>query len=68
MGVPVGGLAYLFSGIWIARARGVGHFFSMPFGGLMVTDNAIFGSLVGWVGLVFSLLVVVFYRRFKRSP
>jgi len=68
VGVPVGGLAYLFSGIWIARARGVGHFFSMPFGGLMVTDNAIFGSLVGWVGLVFSLLVVVFYRRFKRSP
>lgn len=66
--VPVGGLAYLFSGIWIARARGVGHFFSVPFGGYTVTDNAVMVSLICWVGLVFTLLAVVFHRRFKRSP
>ena len=66
--VPVGGLAYLFSGILIAGVRGVGHFFSVPFGGYAVTDNAILASLICWVGLVFALLVVVFHRRFERSP
>ena len=66
--VPVGGIAFLFAGIWIARARGVGHFFSVPFGGDTVTDSALLGSLICWVGLVFTLLVVVFHRRFKRSP
>jgi hypothetical protein len=66
--LPVGGLAYLFSGIWIARARGVGHFFSVPFGGYTVTDNAVFSSLTCWVGLVFALLFLAFRRRFKRLP
>ena len=65
---PMGGLAYLFSGIWIARERGVGHFFSVPFGGYTVTDNALMLSLICWVGLVFALLLVVFNRRFKRAP
>jgi hypothetical protein len=66
--LPVGGLAYLFSGIWIARGRGVGHFFSVPFGGYAVTDNAVFLSLTCWVGLVFALLLVAFRRRLKRAP
>ena len=66
--VPVGGIAYLFAGIWIARARGMGHFFSVPFGGYAVTDSALLSSLACWVGLVFALLVALFHRRFKRSP
>jgi hypothetical protein len=66
--VPVGGLGYLFSGIWIARARGVGHFFSVPFGGYAVSDSALTSSLGCWVGLVFALLLFVFRRRLKRAP
>ncbi|HXH49271.1 MAG TPA: hypothetical protein VNM47_07985 [Terriglobia bacterium] len=66
--VPLGGLAYLFSGIWMARARGVGHFFSIPFGGYAVTDTALLSSLAFWVGLVFVLLAVAFRKRLKRLP
>ena len=66
--VPVGGLGYLFSGIWIARARGVGHFFSVPFGGYAVSDSALTSSLGCWVVLVFTLMLVVFRRRLKRTP
>jgi hypothetical protein len=66
--VPLGGLAYLFSGIWIARARGVGHFFSFPFGGYAVTDSALLSSLACWVGLVFVLLAVAFRGRLKWLP
>lgn len=64
--LPVGGLGYLFSGIWIARAHGVGHFFSVPFGGYAVSDNGVFLSLTSWVGVVFFLLAIVFWRRLKR--
>ena len=66
--LPVGGLAYLFSGIWIARARGVGHFFSVPFGGYAVTDSALLSSLACWVSLVFALLAIAFRGRLKRLP
>lgn len=66
--VPGGGLAYLFSGIWIARVRGAGHFFSVPFGGYTVTDSALLSSVICWVGLVFALLVALFRQRFRRSP
>ena len=66
--LPVGGLAYLFSGIWIARERGIGHFFSVPFGGYAVTDNAVSLSLACWVGLVFAVMFIGFRRRLKRLP
>jgi hypothetical protein len=62
-----GGLGYFFSGIWIARARGVGHFFSVPFGGYAVSDSAVSSSLACWVGFVFTLLSLLFRRRFKRA-
>ena len=64
--LPVGGLAYLLSGIWIARARGVGHFFSVPFGGYAVTDSAVSSSLGCWVGIAFLLLLIVFRGRLTR--
>jgi len=66
--LPVGGLGYLFSGIWVARARGVGRFFSVPFGGYAVSDSALTSSLACWVGFVFALLLIVFRRRLKRAP
>ena len=66
--LPVGGLGYLFSGIWIARALGVGHFFSVPFGGYAVSDFAVLLSLGCWVGLVFALLLIVYRRRLQRAP
>lgn len=62
-----GGLGYFFSGIWIARARGVGHFFSVPFGGYAVSDFAVSSSLACWVGFVFTLLALLLRRRFKRA-
>ena len=62
-----GGLGYLFSGIWIARARGVGHFFSVPFGGYAVSDSALSSSLACWVGFIFTVLALLFRRRFKRA-
>ena len=65
--LPVGGLGYFFAGSWIARARGAGHFFSVPFGGYAVTDNAVLSSLACWIGLVFALLAVVFRRKLKRT-
>jgi hypothetical protein len=65
--VPLGALAHLFSGIWIARARGVGHFFSVPIGGYTVSDSAMFWSLACWVGLVFTLMVVAFRGRLKQQ-
>ena len=61
--LPVGGVGYLFSGIWIARVRGVGHFFSVPFGGYAVSDSALLLSLGSWAGFVFVLLRIVFRRR-----
>ncbi len=66
--LPVGVLGYLFSGIWIARALGIGHFFSVPFGGYAVSDSALTLSLGCWVALVFALLLMVFRRRLKRAP
>ncbi len=66
--LPVGGLGYLFSGIWIARESGIGHFFSVPFGGYAVSDFALTSSLGCWVAFVFVLLVMVFRRRLKRAP
>jgi len=65
--LPVGGLGYLFSGIWIARARGVGHFFSVPFGGYAVTDTALLSSLACWVALAFVLASLLFRKRLRRS-
>jgi hypothetical protein len=66
--LPAGGLGYLFSGIWIARARGVGHFFSVPFGGYAVSDSALMLSLGFWAGLVFALLLIAFRRRLQGTP
>jgi hypothetical protein len=66
--LPVGGLGYFFSGIWVARARGIGHFFSVPFGGYAVTDDAIFLSLMCWIGLVFVPVGLAFRKRLTRLP
>lgn len=66
--LPVGGLGYLFSGIWIARPLGAGHFYSVPFGGYAVSDFAVLSSLGCWVGLEFALLLIVYRRRLQRAP
>jgi len=63
--LPIGGLAYFFAGIEIARWRGVGHFLSVPFGGYAVSDNAVLASLACWVVLVFVIVSVAFKRKLK---
>ncbi len=65
LALPIGALAYLFTGIEIARARGVGHFYSVPFGGYAVRDSALFASLMCWVALIFVLIAVVLRWRAK---
>jgi hypothetical protein len=57
LAVPCGGLAYLFTGIAIARAMKVGHFYSVPFGGYAVHDSAILGSWLVWTIVFFCLFL-----------
>lgn len=69
LAVPCGGFAYLFVGIGIARARHVGQFFSVPFGGYVVRDSAIAGSLLAWTALFFFLIALLFRAiSSRRSP
>jgi hypothetical protein len=63
--LPTGALAYLFAGIEIARWKGVGHFYSVPFGGYAVRDSALLASFACWVALVFVIVAVVLRRREK---
>jgi hypothetical protein len=64
--LPIGGLAYLFAGIEIARWRGVGHFFSVPFGGYAVSDSALLGSLASWVVLFSAMIKLVLRSKTRR--
>jgi len=64
--LPIGGLAYFFAGIEIARWRGVGHFFSVPFGGYAVSDSALLASLAGWVILLGALIELVLRGKVRR--
>jgi hypothetical protein len=59
LAVPCGGLTYLFVGIGIARARNVGHFYSVPFGGYAVRDSALVSSLLAWTAGFFCVFALV---------
>ena len=54
-------------GIYIARFRGVGHFYSVPVGGERVTDFAVGASLICWV-LIWVLVLWVITRQGAGSP
>ena len=52
--VPVGIIVSIIAGIAAAAMRGDGHFYSVPFGGYSVSDNAgDLASILIWVALVF---------------
>ena len=62
--LAVGIAAYNLTGILVARFRGNGRFYSLPFGGYSMSNGAaIFVSLLIWIALVFVIFVGVF-----RSP
>jgi len=55
LGALVAGPAcYFLAGVFVPRFTGEGHFFSVPFGGLAVSDGALVSSLLAWI-LVCSL-------------
>jgi hypothetical protein len=62
--LPVGVIVYLIAGIAAAAIRAEGHFYSVPFGGYSVSnDAAILASLLLWIGLVFVALSAVLRPR-----
>lgn len=62
--IPAGIILYMFAGIAAAVLRGGGHFYSIPFGGYTVSNNAAFViSIVFWIGLVFLALMLVLRPR-----
>jgi hypothetical protein len=72
-GLVLGPLAYFCTGIWLARSRGIGHFHSVPFGGMSVGDMEIVSSVAVWIvgtGVVIGIAVSVvpwFRGRRRRS-
>jgi len=55
--LPVGIVVYIIAGIAAAALRGGGHFYSVPFGGYSVSNNAAdLISVLIWVALVFVVL------------
>ena len=62
--LPAGIIACIAAGIAAARLRGEGHFYSVPFRGFRVSDNAAIGtSVLLWIGLVFAVLALVLRPR-----
>ena len=66
LAVPVGLLVYFFLGIAIARALGVGRFYSVPLGAEHIADKDIVISLTFWIGAV-ALIIQWLIRRRKRA-
>ncbi len=55
--LPVGIVVYIIAGIAAAALRGDGHFYSVPFGGYSVSNNAAdLISVLIWLALVFVVL------------
>jgi hypothetical protein len=64
LSLPVGVIVYIVAGIMAATVRGDGHFYSVPFGGYSVSDNAgDLASILIWVALVFLVLAGVLRPR-----
>ena len=60
LSLPLGIIVYIISGIVAAAMRGDGHFYSVPFGGYSVTNNAAdLTSVLIWVALIFVVLAGV---------
>jgi hypothetical protein len=66
LAVPVGALFYFFLGIGIARALGVGRFYSVPLGAEQIADKDIVISLTFWIGSA-GLIIWWLVRRGKRA-
>jgi len=49
--VLFGGLSYFFISVYAARFKGVGRFYSLPFGGYTVDDFSIAASTLFWAGV-----------------
>lgn len=56
LALGAGPLLYGVVGILWARIRGRGRFFSVPFGGERVTDDALLVSVLVWIALVAGLV------------
>jgi len=55
--LPVGIVLYIIAGIAAAAVRGDGHFYSVPFGGYSVSNNATdLLSIMIWVAFVFVVM------------
>ena len=62
--LPLGIIVYIIAGIVAAAMRGDGHFYSVPFGGYSVSNNAAdIISVLIWVGLIFVVLAGVLRPR-----
>ncbi len=62
--LPAGIIVYTIAGIAAAALRGDGHFYSVPFGGYSVSNNAAdLISVLIWVALVFVVLAGILRPR-----
>jgi len=62
--LPAGIIVYIIAGIAAAALRGDGHFYSVPFGGYSVSNNAAdLISVLIWVALVFVVLAGILRPR-----
>ncbi len=63
LSLSLGAMTYFFLGIAIARFRQEGHFYSFPFGGYAVRDEALLASTATWIAAWAVLLSVVLKRK-----
>ena len=64
LSLPLGVIVYIVSGIIAAHVRGDGHFYSVPFGGYTVSNNAaLITSTVIWIAVVFFCLAAILRPR-----
>ncbi len=63
LAIPLALLIYFILGVGIARAIGVGRFYSIPFGAEHIEDWHILASLAVWVGVWAALILWILGRR-----
>lgn len=63
LAIPLALLTYFVLGIAIARAIGIGRFYSVPFGAEHIEDWPLLASLAIWVGVWAALILWFLARR-----
>jgi len=63
LAIPLAFLTYAVLGVAIARAIGIGRFYSVPFGAEHIGDRDILASLAIWIGIWAALILWVLGRR-----